>query len=102
DLRVTGPEFEQTLLLPRGETSGRLDARFSGPTMDPLAESAAYDPQSAAISSAYTAAFNDYVRKTLKFGGKHITRSSPTPWATTGTCCTRRLDRPRRPISPPT
>ncbi|MBU6403340.1 MAG: peptidase S10 [Pseudomonadota bacterium] len=71
DLRVTGPEFEQTLLLPRGETTGRLDARFSGPTMDPLAESAMYDPQSAAISSAYTAAFNDYVRKTLKFGGKH-------------------------------
>ena len=71
DLRVTGPEFEQTLLLPRGETGGRLDARFSGPTMDPLAEAAAYDPQSAAISSAYTAAFNDYVRKTLKFGGDH-------------------------------
>ena len=74
DLRVTGPEFEQTLLLPRGETSGRLDARFSGPTMDPLAEMAAYDPQSAAISSAYTAAFNDYVRKTLKFGGDHTYR----------------------------
>ncbi|WP_297903817.1 peptidase S10 [Metallibacterium sp.] len=71
DLRVTGPEFEQTLLLPRGETTGRLDARFSGPSMDPLAEMAAYDPQSAAISSAYTAAFNDYVRKTLHFGGDH-------------------------------
>ena len=74
DLRVTGPEFEQTLLLPHGETTGRLDARFSGPTMDPLAEMAAYDPQSAAISSAYTAAFNDYVRKTLKFGGDHAYR----------------------------
>ncbi len=71
DLRVTGPEFEQTLLLPRDETAGRLDTRFAGPTMDPLAEMAAYDPQSAAISSAYTAAFNDYVRKTLHFGGAH-------------------------------
>ena len=71
DLRVTGPEFEQALLLPRGETTGRLDARFSGPTMDPLAESAAYDPQSAAISAAYTSAFNDYVRRVLKFGGSH-------------------------------
>ncbi len=71
DLRVTGLEFEQTLLLPRGETTGRLDARFSGPTMDPLAEMADYDPQSAAISSAYTAAFNDYVRNTLHFGGDH-------------------------------
>ncbi len=71
DLRVTGPEFEQELLLSRGETTGRLDTRFSGPTMDPLAEMAPYDPQSAAISSAYTAAFNDYVRKTLKFGGMY-------------------------------
>ena len=40
----------------------------SGPTMDPLAEQAEYDPQSAAISSAYVSAFNDYVRKTLNYG----------------------------------
>ena len=36
--------------------------------MDPLNQSAAYDPQSAAISSAYVAGFNDYVRRQLKFG----------------------------------
>lgn len=71
DLRVNGMEFEHELLQSRGETTGRLDTRFSGPTLDPLAEMAAYDPQSAAISSAYTSAFNDYVRKTLKFGGDH-------------------------------
>jgi carboxypeptidase C (cathepsin A) len=68
DLRVNGGEFEHTLQLDSGLTTGRLDSRFSGPTMDALNQSAAYDPQSAAISSAYYAAFNDYVRKQLKFG----------------------------------
>ena len=68
NLRVNGGEFEHTLQLDSGLTTGRLDSRFSGPTMDALNQSAAYDPQSAAISSAYFAAFNDYVRKQLKFG----------------------------------
>jgi carboxypeptidase C (cathepsin A) len=36
--------------------------------MDPLSKEADYDPQSAAISSAYVSAFNDYVRKVLNFG----------------------------------
>ncbi|MDE2181762.1 MAG: peptidase S10 [Alphaproteobacteria bacterium] len=67
DLRIAGGEFEQNL---QGSqvTTGRLDTRFSGPSMDPLAKEADYDPQSAAISSAYVSAFNDYVRSTLKFG----------------------------------
>ncbi|HET7557741.1 MAG TPA: peptidase S10, partial [Rhodanobacteraceae bacterium] len=46
----------------------RLDTRFSGPSMDPLGKESDYDPQSAAISSAYVSAFNEYVRNTLKFG----------------------------------
>jgi carboxypeptidase C (cathepsin A) len=68
DLRVNGGEFEHSLQIDRGLTTGRLDSRFSGPAMDSLNQAAAYDPQSAAISSAYVAAFNDYVRKQLKFG----------------------------------
>jgi carboxypeptidase C (cathepsin A) len=68
NLRVNGGEFEHTLQIDKGLTTGRLDSRFSGPTMDALNQAAAYDPQSAAISSAYFAAFNDYVRKQLKFG----------------------------------
>ena len=35
---------------------------------DPLSREAEYDPQSAAIASAYVSAFNDYVRKDLRFG----------------------------------
>lgn len=68
NLRVTGPQFEHELLNDEDDLTGRLDTRFSGPAMDPLAEQASYDPQSAAISSAYVSAFNNYVRKDLKFG----------------------------------
>lgn len=71
DLRVIGPQFEHQLLLSRGESTGRLDARFSGPSLDPLAEYVEYDPQFAAIGSAYTSALNDYMRGTLHFGGEH-------------------------------
>jgi carboxypeptidase C (cathepsin A) len=71
DLRVIGPQFEHELLQSRGESTGRLDARFSGPSLDPLAEYVEYDPQFAAIGSAYTSALNDYMRSTLHFGAEH-------------------------------
>ena len=68
NLRVSGPEFEKTLQDDSDMTTGRLDTRFSGPTLDPLSENAEYDPQSSAISSAYVSLFNDYVRRDLKYG----------------------------------
>jgi carboxypeptidase C (cathepsin A) len=71
NLRVNGGEFQKTLLGAE-TTTGRLDSRFAGPTIDPMSKEADYDPQSAAISSAYVSAFNDYVRTSLKFGEKRI------------------------------
>jgi carboxypeptidase C (cathepsin A) len=68
DLRIDGGEFRQTLQGNDGIATGRLDSRFSGPLIDPLSQRADYDPQSAAISSAYVSAFNDYVRKDLHYG----------------------------------
>jgi carboxypeptidase C (cathepsin A) len=68
DLRINAGQFEKTLKGDTDTTTGRLDTRFSGPTFDPLSREAEYDPQSAAISSAYVSAFNDYVRRDLKFG----------------------------------
>jgi len=68
DLRVSGGMFEQHLLGAEGDTTGRLDARFRGASLDPLNKDTQYDPQSAAVGSAYVSSFNDYVRKTLKFG----------------------------------
>ncbi|HWA04502.1 MAG TPA: hypothetical protein VG819_13355 [Rhizomicrobium sp.] len=68
NLRIDGGEFEKTLQDDMGLTTGRLDTRFSGVTLDPLSEKSDYDPQSAAISSAYVSAFNAYVRNTLNYG----------------------------------
>jgi carboxypeptidase C (cathepsin A) len=68
NLRVNGGEFSKTLELNDDTTIGRLDTRFKGPSIDPLSQGAAYDPQATAISSAYTAAINDYVRNDLKYG----------------------------------
>jgi carboxypeptidase C (cathepsin A) len=68
NLRVSGGEFTKELLDDQDLTTGRLDTRFSGPSLDPLSQQAEYDPQSSAISSAYVALFNDYVRRDLKFG----------------------------------
>jgi carboxypeptidase C (cathepsin A) len=68
NLRVSGGMFEHELQADGGTTTGRLDTRFSGPAIDPLGKDSEYDPQSSAISSAYVSAFNDYVRRDLKFG----------------------------------
>ncbi len=68
DLRVLLPQFTQELLRGRRETVGRLDARFLGVAFDPLAKNAEYDPQDAATSAAFAAAFLDYLHRDLNFG----------------------------------
>jgi carboxypeptidase C (cathepsin A) len=82
DLRINGGEFEKNLQDDTDTTTGRLDTRFSGPTMDPLSKEADYDPQQAAIGSAYVSAFNDYVRKALKYGENKIYRPMLPLWRT--------------------
>ena len=68
DLRINAGEFGHTLQDDADVTTGRLDSRFSGPSMDPLSKEVDYDPVLAAISSAYLSSFSDYVRKDLKYG----------------------------------
>ena len=65
NLRVAGGAFEKSLHDADDLTTGRLDSRFTGPTMDPLSKDADYDPQSASIAPAYVSAYNDYARKQL-------------------------------------
>ncbi len=69
DLRVTAPAFEAELLRDHGLVVGRLDSRFTGPAGDMLGARPSHDPQSTAISSAYTSAFNTYVRNELGYDG---------------------------------
>ena len=71
-------------------TTGRLDTRFSGPSLDPLSKDADYDPQSAAIGSAYVSAFNDYVRKDLHYGEDKMRIKPMHPSSRTGTSSTSR------------
>ena len=68
NLRVEGGMFSKMLREAEGITTGRLDTRYQGPDLDRLSESAQYDPQSNAISSAYTTAINQYLRSELEFG----------------------------------
>jgi carboxypeptidase C (cathepsin A) len=68
-LRVSAPEFEAELLRDQGLIVGRLDARFTGPAGDMLDTRPSHDPQSTAISSAYTSAFNTYLREELGYSG---------------------------------
>jgi len=70
DLRVSAPEFEKELLRSQGLVVGRLDARFTGPSGDLLEPTPDHDPQSTAISSAYTSAFNTYLREELGYDGE--------------------------------
>jgi len=69
DLRVSAPQFEAELLRDQGRVVGRLDARFTGPAGDVLSPGPSHDPQSTAISSAYTSAFNQYLRTELGYDG---------------------------------
>jgi carboxypeptidase C (cathepsin A) len=80
DLRIDGGEFEKNLQDAADLTTGRLDTRFSGPTIDPLSKEADYDPQSASIDSAYVSAFNDYVRKDLKYGQNKLFKPEIDIW----------------------
>jgi carboxypeptidase C (cathepsin A) len=68
DLRVSHPQFLQELERNNRLIAGRIDSRFVGPAVDPLAENMNYDPFFPAIGPAFTAAFLDYMHGELKFG----------------------------------
>ena len=82
DLRVSAAEFRKELLRHRGLAVGRLDSRFTGPTGDLLQTTPSHDPQSSAISSAYTSAFNTYVRDELGYDGEreYTPSGAARPW----------------------
>jgi hypothetical protein len=95
NLRIEGGEFTKNLQDKANLTAGRLDTRFSGPTLDPMSKQADYDPQAAAIRSAYVSGFNDYVRGSLKFGEGKTYKSEIRAWASSS-CPTSCRTWPRR------
>jgi carboxypeptidase C (cathepsin A) len=65
NLRVKAGEFFNELLKDEGMTVGRLDSRYKGININLLNQNAVTDPQSDAISPAYTAGFLDYFHRQL-------------------------------------
>ncbi len=76
DLRVNEPQFTKQLLRENHETVGRLDARYTGVSQDLLGEYARFDPQSSAITPAFTAIFMDYYYNQLKVDKKYVYHTS--------------------------
>jgi carboxypeptidase C (cathepsin A) len=67
NLRVSLGRFDKELLREQRRTVGRLDSRFTGIDRDAVGEAPEFDASYAAIFGEYTAVFNDYVRRELKF-----------------------------------
>ncbi|HEX9163011.1 MAG TPA: peptidase S10 [Thermoanaerobaculia bacterium] len=67
NMRIRIDRFDKELLRDKRRTVGRLDSRFTGIDLDSAGERPEFDPSMAAIRGEYTAVFNDYVRRELKF-----------------------------------
>jgi carboxypeptidase C (cathepsin A) len=83
NLRVEIRRFCKELLRGEGKSVGRFDSRFTGTDVDDVGERPDYDPSYAVIQGAYTATFNDYVRRGLKFDSKlpyEILTAKVQPW----------------------
>jgi carboxypeptidase C (cathepsin A) len=67
NLRIEYGAFQKELMGDQALTTGTLDTRFVGATLDPLSKVASYDPQGSAIGAAYIAAWHNYVRDQLHY-----------------------------------
>lgn len=83
NLRVSDTRFRTELLRAERRTVGRLDGRFTGIDADAAGERQEYDPSNDAIKGAFTATFNDYVRRELKFETElaYPTSGNVRPWS---------------------
>lgn len=68
-LRLDAFTYFTELLRPEGKIIGRYDARFSGARYEPGTDRAVeeYDPSFQAVQGTFSGAFNDYVRRELRF-----------------------------------
>ncbi len=66
NLRVSMSRFGKALLAKKGETVGRFDSRYAGPSMNEVEASTWYDPSGAALFGPFTSAMNQYLRDDLE------------------------------------
>ncbi len=84
NLRIRIDRFDKELLRDQRRSVGRLDGRFIGIDRDAVGDSNDYDPSYAAIFGEYTAVFNDYISRTLKFESDlpyEILTGKARPWS---------------------
>lgn len=70
NLRIQIHHYCKELLRDERKTVGRLDSRYKGIDGSHVGESIEHDPSSSAISAAFTAGMNDYVRRELGYRPK--------------------------------
>lgn len=67
DMRVSEQQYTKELLRNEHKVLGRIDSRYTGPSLNGLAEEVEYDPSISAVRAPYTAMFNQYVRTDLGY-----------------------------------
>ena len=83
NLRVDLDQFRKQLLSDKKLILGRYDARITGVDPDPAGSRPDFDPSLPQYQAGYTAAFNDYVRRSLDFNSDlpYLTLSGRVqPW----------------------
>jgi carboxypeptidase C (cathepsin A) len=82
NLRIEAGRFRKELLRDRRLVTGRLDSRFTAIDADAAGERQEFDPANTALQGAYTAIFNDYVRRELKYESdiQYMTSGNVRPW----------------------
>jgi len=67
NLRIDIQRFCKELLRKDRKTVGRYDSRLEGADRDAAGEQPEYDPSYASVQGPFTAVFNEYIRKDLKY-----------------------------------
>lgn len=86
NLRIDPSRFEKQLLRApdgSGQVIGRFDGRIAGWPTDPGGDGQEYDPSLSGFYPAYTSAFNEYVRHTLKYENNlsyEVLSNRTQPW----------------------
>jgi carboxypeptidase C (cathepsin A) len=67
NLRETDVRFFDDLLKDKNRSIGRFDSRYTGIRYEPGTDDQDFDPSDEATNAPFTSAFNDYVRRELKY-----------------------------------
>jgi carboxypeptidase C (cathepsin A) len=86
NLRISPQRWFKELLRDQRKTTGRLDSRFTGMDVDAAGERDEYDPSEASYEGAFTATFQDYLRRELgwKSEARYLVSGNVRPWDQTG------------------